>query len=81
MTMVGEPKGIILGDFNNPLLATKKLGGLPPDLESRQHLADMIRDLALLDVELGGRKYTWSNRRVGMDCIQVRLDRALITLD
>ena len=68
-------------DFNTPLLETKKLGGLPPDVESRQHLANLIRDLALVDVDLGGYKFTWSNRRIGSNCIQVILDRALLTLD
>ena len=70
-----------MGDFNTPLLASDKLGGFPPDVKSRQHLAGMIRDLALLDVDLGGCKFTWSNRRIGQACIQVRLDRALISLD
>lgn len=42
-----------MGDFNTPLLVFDKLGGLPPNVESRQHLADLIRDLALLDVDPG----------------------------
>ncbi len=50
-------------------------------MERRKHLADMINDLSLLDVELGGNKFTWSNRRIDIDCIQVRLDRALSTFD
>ena len=69
------------GDFNTPFLISDKLRGLPPDGESRQHLADLIRDLALLDMDRGGCKFTWSNKRVDEDCIQVRLDRALISMD
>ena len=46
-----DPKGIIMGDFNTPLRVTKKLGGHPPNLESTQDLANMINDLALVDVE------------------------------
>ena len=45
------------------------------------HLANLISDLALVDIKLGGDNFTWSNKRVGMHCIQVRLDRAIITLD
>lgn len=52
MPLMGGSKGIIMGYFNTPLLATEKFGGLPPDLESCQHLANLIKDLALLDVEL-----------------------------
>ena len=33
MDKFGDPKGIIVGDFNNPLMATEKLGRLPLDLK------------------------------------------------
>lgn len=69
VAQLGDTKGIFMRDFNISLLASEKLGGLPPDVESRQYLADLIRDLALLDVDLGGCKFTWSNRRIGSKCI------------
>ena len=53
-----DHKGIIMGDFNTPLRATTKSGGLPLDLDSRQHLVDMINDLALMDVDLEGGAFT-----------------------
>lgn len=39
-----------------------------------------INDNGLIDLDLMGSKFTWSNRRVGMDNIQVILDRALVTI-
>ena len=74
-------KGIIMGDFNTPLEDKEKKGGMPPDWESKQDLSNFINNLALMDVELKGGSFTWSNKRKGHDCIQVRLDRALISLD
>ena len=32
-----------------------------------------------MDVDLLGGSFTWSNKRVGEECIQVHLDRALIS--
>ncbi len=74
-------KGIIMGDFNTPLEDKEKKGGMPPDWESKQDLSNFINNLALMDVELKGGSFTWSNKRKGHDCIQVRLDRALISSD
>lgn len=74
-------KGIILGDFNTPLVDGEKMGGLPPDLESKQDLANFINNLTLLDLDLLGGSFTWSNQRIGRECIQVRLDRALVSPD
>ena len=62
-------KGIIMGDFNTPLEDIEKKGGLPPDWESKQDLSNFINDLALMDLELMGGSYTWSNKRKGYDCI------------
>lgn len=74
-------KGIILVDFNTPLVGEEKIGGLAPDWDSKQDLSNLINDLAFLDLDLLRGLYTWSNKRIGHDCIQVRLDRALISLD
>ena len=57
------------------------MGGLTPDLESRQDLFDFINELVLLDVDLQGGLFTWSHRRVGRDYIHVFLDRAFISLE
>ena len=34
-----------------------------------------------MDMDLHGIEFTWSNKRTGDECIQARLDRALISLD
>lgn len=41
----------------------------------------MINSLGLLDLDLLGDKFTWSNKRSGGDLIQVRLDRGIISLE
>ncbi len=45
-------KGIIMGDFNTPLLDEEKKGGLPPDWESKNDLSNFINGLAFLDMDL-----------------------------
>lgn len=42
------------------------------------HLSNFIGRNGLLDMELIGQKFTWSNLKKGKDLIQVRLDRFLI---
>ena len=74
-------KGIIMGDFNTPLQDKEKKGGMPQDWESKHDLSVFINGLALLDLDLMGGDFTWSNKCLGMNCIQVRLDRALISPD
>jgi hypothetical protein len=41
------------------------------------YLCSFVDDNALIDVKMMGAKFTWSNMHVGVDNIQVRLDRAL----
>ena len=62
-------KGIIIGDFNTLLTDEEKLGGLALDWDSKLDLSNLINSLALLDVDLLGGIYTWSNKRIGNDCI------------
>ena len=68
-----------MGDFNTLLMDEEKLGGLAPNWESNQDLSSFIKSLAFLDLDLLGGSFTWSNKRIGRECIQVRLDRALIS--
>ena len=74
-------KGIIMGDFNSPLSDADKMGGHAPDQDSKRDLALFIQHLAFLDLDLQGGSFTWSNRRIGGDSIQVHLDRGLISPD
>ncbi len=68
-----------MGDFNSPLSDAEKWGGLAPNQDSKHDLALFIQNFAFLDMDLQGGSFTWSNRRVGGDSIQVRLDRALLS--
>ena len=51
-----------MGDFNTPLTDEKKLGGLALDLDSKLDLSNFINNLALLDVDLLGGVFIWSNK-------------------
>ena len=53
-----ESNDIVVRDFNTPLLASEKKGWLPHDVDSRKHLANLIMDLALVDVDFGGCEFT-----------------------
>ena len=68
-----------MGDFNSPLTDDEKCVGLAPSQESKLDLANFIHNLAFMDVDLLGGSFTWSNKRVRGECIQVCLDRALIS--
>jgi exonuclease III len=66
-------KWLVLGDFNLILQATDKSNS---NLNRRLMGAfrELIRDLELKDINLRGRKFTWSNDRT-----QTRIDRAFCT--
>lgn len=70
---------MVMGDFNTPLLNVEKFGGSQINWDSKSGLSDFININALIDLDLQGASYTWTNRRIGHDLIQVRLDRALIS--
>ncbi|KAH9297640.1 hypothetical protein KI387_029322, partial [Taxus chinensis] len=56
-------------------------GGAPTMTASMEALADFIKENSLLDMDLHGSSFTWSNRRLGRNHIQSRLDRSLGSLD
>ena len=62
------------------LLMTVKKGGNTSQLEGRLGLVDFINKEDLMALDLQGIKFTWSNKRVGNKCIQVHLDRGIISL-
>lgn len=72
---------LIMGDFNTPLQESEKFGGSQIQMDSKQDLLDFINDQCLIDLDLSGDTYTLTNRRVGDELIQVRLDRTLISTD
>ena len=68
-----------MGDFNSLLVDEENMGGLVPDQERKLDLSNFINSLAYLYMDLSGGAFTMSNKRIGRDCIQVWLDRALIS--
>jgi hypothetical protein len=68
-----------MGDFNTTLYPPKKKGGLENFLERMYDLAGFVGQNDLIDIELIGPPFTWSNNRLGQNLIQVRLDHALIS--
>ena len=72
---------VFLGDFNVPLYDHEKKGGNVSQLDGRLDLMDFINKEGLMDLNLHGIEFTWSNKRTSDECIQARLDRALISLD
>ena len=50
-------------------------------LEGRLDLMDFINKEGLMDMDLHGIQLTWTNKRVGNECIKARLDHALISPD
>lgn len=72
---------LIGGDFNFALNVEDKLGGRVKFSTSMQDLRDFIDTNELLDMDLKGNRYTWSNRRIGKGFIMRRLDWILVSQD
>ena len=71
----------IMGDFNVPLYDHEKMGCNASQLEGRLDLMEFINKEGLMDMDLHGIQFTWSNKREGNECIQARLNHALISPD
>ena len=67
-----------MGDFNNPLYAKEKMGGLKDLSKSIYDLEGFLIRNDLIDIDLKGPSFTWSNNGLGTNLIQLRIDRALI---
>ena len=67
-----------MGDFNSPLYPSKKIGGMIELNNSMKDLANFINNNDLLDMEMHGVKFIWSNNMKGIDLILAKLDRLLV---
>lgn len=67
----------VAGDFNAIVDQKEKIGGRPFASGSRCRFRHFIDDQGLMDLSFSRNPFTWSNRRVGKDNIQERLDRGL----
>ena len=63
---------------NSALATGGKKGGNTSYTKSMEDLSDFLENNGLVDLELEGSKYTWANRRVGTELIQIILDRFLV---
>lgn len=72
---------MVAGDFNTPLCPEEKSGGHFGWTRSMCDLGEFLQERGLMDVPLGGARFTWSNRRLGHNHIQSRLDRVLINFE
>lgn len=60
---------MLADDFNSSLYPSKKVGGLEDYYYSMNDLANFIYLVGLMDINLIGSKFTWSNRRLGQNLI------------
>ncbi|KAH7851462.1 hypothetical protein Vadar_011960 [Vaccinium darrowii] len=65
-----------LGDFNQVMQGSDKLGGHYPSQNSIIAFHGLISDCGRVDLEYKGPKYTWRNNRRGEDFIMERIDLA-----
>ncbi|KAH9732412.1 putative reverse transcriptase/RNA-dependent DNA polymerase [Citrus sinensis] len=70
-----------LGDFNEILYPHEKLGGNDRSSNMMLEFKESIRACNLMDMGFKGHKFTWSNRRFGVNYIEERLDRVLCSKD
>ncbi|CAL9003580.1 unnamed protein product, partial [Prunus brigantina] len=66
--------GLVMGDFNDILDASEKVGGRPRLMQSMDDFRRFVTDSNLLDLGYEGYPFTWRNRREDGG-IQERLDR------
>lgn len=69
---------MVTGYFNSPLYPLEKSGVIEDYSKSINDLVDFISATGLMDINLTGFKFTWSNKRLGKNLIQVRIDKFLL---
>lgn len=72
---------LIGGDFYSPLNMEDKYGGRINMISSMKDFRNFLDNNALIDLNLKGNRYTQSNRRIGFNFIQRRLDRISVSQD
>lgn len=69
---------LCIGDFNNIMRPTNKLGGGPADVGRLQICEETMSDCGLRDVDYLGYRFTWFNKRKAPHTVEERLDYALV---
>ncbi|XP_059428616.1 uncharacterized protein LOC132162400 [Corylus avellana] len=76
VTMAPEP-WIYLGDFNEILYVSEKLGGKDRHRGFMEDFQSTLTNCNLMDLGYRGPKFTWNNGRDGEAFVQERLDRVV----
>lgn len=68
---------LALGDFNEILNDSEKMGGSPVDQNRALRFAEVLNNCGFIDLGFSGPPFTWSNLRQSEDLIQERIDRVV----
>lgn len=68
---------LVIGDFNQVVDPTEKLGGQRLTRTHTASLWNFLNNGGLIDLGFSGPRYTWTNNRRGAGKIRERLDRAV----
>ncbi|KAL9230664.1 hypothetical protein vseg_005987 [Gypsophila vaccaria] len=71
---------LVVGDFNNILYPTERLGA-PVHLFELMSFQQCVLDCNLKDMKAIGRFFTWTNKQEGLAKVMTKIDRALINDD
>ncbi|XP_072062210.1 uncharacterized protein [Arachis hypogaea] len=81
VTQQFDGKVVLMGDFNAISNQLEKACGGAKSPSSIEIFNSFIDDNSLINIDMVGRPFTWSNRRMGDELIQERLDRFLVGVD
>lgn len=56
---------LMVGDFNSPLYPLKKCGGIVGYSDTMADLANFLSNTSLVEIDLLGQSFTWTNRHLG----------------
>lgn len=72
---------IVAGDFNTIRWPHEKSGGATPRAIGLIDFNDCIQEAGLMDLQLNGPPFTWSNSSIGAFKIESKLDRVLVNAE
>ncbi|OMO52105.1 reverse transcriptase [Corchorus capsularis] len=76
-----EERWCCLGGFNAVGSQSEKSGGHPIDRTQAEIFTNFLQDCNLMEIEIHGANFSWSNNREGEDNILEKLDKAYATVD
>ncbi|XP_060968346.1 uncharacterized protein LOC133035920 [Cannabis sativa] len=71
----------IMGDFNNVLHHSEKIGGKPYPTWLIEGFQEVTQQCGLIDLDLNGHPYTWEKSRDTPQWIEAKLDRTMVNHD